>query len=168
MQLALQLASAASLYLVDELTRDLDVLGRAAVLEWLRAESERGATVLYATHVFQGLDHWATHVLHVAQGQATTATHREYGAPVYESALRRLRADDEALERAPLREPAPPPPPRAATDQPAVTKTLPVGWGQRDNSLEGAYGVHRWSAAQCHGTDADKHSTAHQRADPRS
>ena len=28
----------------------------------------RGATVVYSTHIFDGLDHWPTHLLHMKEG----------------------------------------------------------------------------------------------------
>lgn len=41
----------------------LDVVVRQDLLRWLRRESEtRGATILYATHIFDGLDDWPTHL----------------------------------------------------------------------------------------------------------
>eukprot|EP00602_Paraphysomonas_sp_CaronLab_P003246 CAMPEP_0185018612 /NCGR_PEP_ID=MMETSP1103-20130426/1275_1 /TAXON_ID=36769 /ORGANISM="Paraphysomonas bandaiensis, Strain Caron Lab Isolate" /LENGTH=278 /DNA_ID=CAMNT_0027548475 /DNA_START=155 /DNA_END=991 /DNA_ORIENTATION=+ len=49
--------------LLDEVTVSLDVVVRQDLLRWLRKESEtRGATILYATHIFDGLDDWPTHV----------------------------------------------------------------------------------------------------------
>ena len=36
---------------------------RQDLLRWLKRESEtRGATILYATHIFDGLDDWPTHL----------------------------------------------------------------------------------------------------------
>jgi ABC-type uncharacterized transport system ATPase subunit len=36
---------------------------RQDLLRWLKKESEtRGATILYATHIFDGLDDWPTHL----------------------------------------------------------------------------------------------------------
>lgn len=49
--------------LLDEVTVSLDVVVRMDLLKWLQKESvERGATILYATHIFDGLDEWPTHV----------------------------------------------------------------------------------------------------------
>jgi len=49
--------------LLDEITTSLDVCVRQDLLRWLIKESnERGATILYATHIFDGLDDWATHL----------------------------------------------------------------------------------------------------------
>jgi CCR4-NOT complex subunit CAF16 len=49
--------------LLDEVTVSLDVVVRQDLLRWLKRESEeRGATILYATHIFDGLDDWPTHM----------------------------------------------------------------------------------------------------------
>mmetsp|Transcript_2398 Transcript_2398/g.5160 ORF Transcript_2398/g.5160 Transcript_2398/m.5160 type:complete len:314 (-) Transcript_2398:349-1290(-) len=49
--------------LLDEITTSLDVCVRQDLLKWLVRESEvRGATIIYATHIFDGLDDWATHL----------------------------------------------------------------------------------------------------------
>ena len=50
--------------LLDEITVDLDVLGRADLMNFLVDECrERGATVIYATHIFDGLESWPTHLV---------------------------------------------------------------------------------------------------------
>merc|ERR1711959_266766 len=55
--------------LLDEVTVDLDVVSRSDLLSYLKEETEsRGATILYATHIFDGLDHWATHLAHIQSG----------------------------------------------------------------------------------------------------
>jgi len=49
--------------LLDEVTVSLDVVVRQDLLRWLKRESEtRGAVILYATHIFDGLDDWPTHL----------------------------------------------------------------------------------------------------------
>jgi len=46
---------------LDEITTSLDVCVRKDLLVWLEKESlERQATIIYATHIFDGLDDWAT------------------------------------------------------------------------------------------------------------
>ena len=56
--------------LLDEVTTDLDVVGRADLLAFLREESEqRGACVLYATHIFDRMEGWATHVALLRRGR---------------------------------------------------------------------------------------------------
>ena len=48
------------------------MLVRSNLLEFLQQEcKERGATVLYATHIFDGLDGFPSHVAHIQLGQTT-------------------------------------------------------------------------------------------------
>ena len=55
--------------LLDEITVDMDVVGRLDLLDFFIEECEqRGATLLYATHIFDGLEKWVTHVAYVADG----------------------------------------------------------------------------------------------------
>jgi len=57
-------------YLMDEITSDLDIFAREGILAFLRAESElRGATIFYCTHIFDHLEGWASHLLHMSKGQ---------------------------------------------------------------------------------------------------
>lgn len=50
--------------LLDEITVDLDVLARSNLLKFLKKECEvRGATIIYATHIFDGLDDWPSHIV---------------------------------------------------------------------------------------------------------
>lgn len=52
------------------MTVDLDVLVRTALLEFLLQETtERKATVIYATHIYDGMDNWPTHVVHMRLGE---------------------------------------------------------------------------------------------------
>mmetsp|Transcript_20239 Transcript_20239/g.39696 ORF Transcript_20239/g.39696 Transcript_20239/m.39696 type:complete len:309 (-) Transcript_20239:1243-2169(-) len=56
--------------LLDEVTVDLDVVVRADFLEYLKRETEeRGATVIYATHIFDGMDSWPTDIVLLDQGR---------------------------------------------------------------------------------------------------
>jgi len=62
--------TAMQVLLLDEITVDLDVLARSNLLTYLKKECDgRGATIIYATHIFDGLDDWPTHVVssHVSQ-----------------------------------------------------------------------------------------------------
>jgi CCR4-NOT complex subunit CAF16 len=68
-QIAVGLLRPFSVLLLDEITVDLDVLGRADLMRFLADECERrGAAVVYATHIFDGLGGWPTHVAYVARG----------------------------------------------------------------------------------------------------
>ena len=58
--------------LLDEVTTCLDVIVRQDLMRWLQKETEtRGATVVYATHIFDGLDDWPTHLHYLNRHGAT-------------------------------------------------------------------------------------------------
>merc|ERR1719463_17869 len=68
-QLVEALAIPKSVYFMDEITSDLDIFSREGILGFLRAEADvRGATILYCTHIFDHLEGWASHLLHLSQG----------------------------------------------------------------------------------------------------
>ncbi|GAA6058042.1 hypothetical protein JCM3770_002936 [Rhodotorula araucariae] len=55
--------------LLDEVTVDLDVLVRTRLLEFLIEETKaRNATVVYCSHIFDGLDAFPTHLCHLQLG----------------------------------------------------------------------------------------------------
>lgn len=69
-QVAMGLLKPFRVLLLDEVTVDMDVLGRLDLLAFLAEECEqRGAVVVYATHIFDGLQGWATHLAHVSKGK---------------------------------------------------------------------------------------------------
>ncbi|CAI5465531.1 unnamed protein product [Closterium sp. Yama58-4] len=56
--------------LLDEVTVDLDVVARMDLLSFFQQEcEERGATVVYATHIFDGLESWASYLAFVSAGK---------------------------------------------------------------------------------------------------
>ncbi|TBU28766.1 P-loop containing nucleoside triphosphate hydrolase protein [Dichomitus squalens] len=68
-QLVMGLMGDWDVLLLDEVTVDLDVLVRDDLLTFLKDDSEkRGATILYATHIFDGLNNFPTHVAHMHLG----------------------------------------------------------------------------------------------------
>jgi len=70
-QIMLGLLRPFKLLLLDEITTDLDVVTRQDLLGFLKEETdERGVTVVYATHIFDGLDNWPTHVVSLHDGTA--------------------------------------------------------------------------------------------------
>uniref|UniRef100_A0A061RZU5 CCR4-NOT complex subunit CAF16 n=1 Tax=Tetraselmis sp. GSL018 TaxID=582737 RepID=A0A061RZU5_9CHLO len=72
-QIAAGLLTPFKVLLLDEITVDLDVLGRAELMSFLKDECEcRGAVCIYATHIFDGLESWPTHIAYVAGGQLRT------------------------------------------------------------------------------------------------
>ena len=57
---------------LSKVTVDLDVLVRQNLLAFLKEECrDRQATVVYATHIFDGLDAFPTHVVHIQLGTTT-------------------------------------------------------------------------------------------------
>ncbi|KAG6973573.1 hypothetical protein JG688_00003466 [Phytophthora aleatoria] len=68
-QLFLALLRPSQLIVLDEVLGMLDIISRENVLAFLKEETEaRQATVLLATHIFDGTDVWATHVLYIRRG----------------------------------------------------------------------------------------------------
>ncbi|NMC69097.1 MAG: ATP-binding cassette domain-containing protein [Myxococcales bacterium] len=92
-QLLLGLLEPAEVVLLDEVTADLDVLSRSDLLRFLKDDSERrGTTVVYATHVLDGLTRWATHLCFLSPGE-----------PGRGARLRRMAPLDSVPELAALR-----------------------------------------------------------------
>ena len=69
-QLLLGLLRRREVLLLDEITTDLDLIARQDLLAFLREESQvGGTTILYATHIFDTLDRWATDILYLVAGK---------------------------------------------------------------------------------------------------
>lgn len=69
-QICMGLLKPFKVLLLDEITVDLDVLARSDLLRFLKKEcEERGATIIYATHIFDGLEDWPSHIAYVAHGK---------------------------------------------------------------------------------------------------
>ena len=69
-QLLLSLLRPCEVLLLDEVTTDLDVIARTDLLAFLKDEADRrGTTILYATHILDALDGWATHLAHLEAGR---------------------------------------------------------------------------------------------------
>ncbi|KAF8974754.1 P-loop containing nucleoside triphosphate hydrolase protein [Flammula alnicola] len=108
-QLCFGLMAPWDVLLLDEVTVDLDVLVRDDLLKFLKADSEeRGATILYATHIFDGLNDFPTHIAHMRFGSFATlptpwpytesnalATAVPSTTPLYNIALQWLKQDRE-------------------------------------------------------------------------
>ncbi|KAI0320210.1 P-loop containing nucleoside triphosphate hydrolase protein [Amylostereum chailletii] len=73
-QLCMGLMQPWEVLLLDEVTVDLDVQVRDDLLRFLKEDSEaRGATIIYATHIFDGLNAFPTHIAHMRLGSFVTA-----------------------------------------------------------------------------------------------
>ncbi|CAL5207043.1 unnamed protein product [Lathyrus oleraceus] len=73
-QICLGLLLPYKVLLLDEVTVDLDVVTRMDLLEFFKEECEqREATIVYATHIFDGLETWATHLAYIQEGELRKA-----------------------------------------------------------------------------------------------
>merc|ERR1712187_264612 len=71
-QIMLNLLQPVDLMLLDEVTTDLDVVTRQDLMEYLVHEcNTRGATIVYATHIFDAMDRWPTHLAYLTAGRLT-------------------------------------------------------------------------------------------------
>ena len=53
-----------------QVTVDLDVVARAELMKYFEEEcAERGCTVVYATHIFDGMEPWMTHIAFTSDGK---------------------------------------------------------------------------------------------------
>ncbi|KAF0694839.1 Aste57867_14303 [Aphanomyces stellatus] len=70
-QLFLALLRPSKLIVLDEVLGCLDIISRVNLLRFLRRESEgpEQATIIMASHVFDGMEDWATHVMYLRQGE---------------------------------------------------------------------------------------------------
>ncbi|HEX7841161.1 MAG TPA: ATP-binding cassette domain-containing protein [Kofleriaceae bacterium] len=101
-QLLLGLLRPRELLLLDEVTTDLDLIARQDLLAFLREETERTGgpptTILYATHIFDTLDRWATDLIYLVAGKIVldapiAAVPELAGAPLVSVVERWLRRD---------------------------------------------------------------------------
>ena len=98
-QILLDLERTLRVVLLDEVTAELDVLARADLLAYLREESEReGMTVVYASHVFDGLGTFASHVAFLSPGRlrwfsGLAELTEAHGLPLRELAEKWMRED---------------------------------------------------------------------------
>ena len=76
-QIAMGLLRPYHVLLLDEITVDMDVVGRLDLLEFFKDECrDRGATIIYATHIFDGMENWPTHFAYLEGGRMG------YGGPI--------------------------------------------------------------------------------------
>lgn len=69
-QLCMGLMKPFKVLLLDEVTVDLDVVARDRLFQFLDDETkQRECTVVYATHIFDGLAQWADEVIHLQDGR---------------------------------------------------------------------------------------------------
>ena len=65
------------LCIIDEFTADLDIFSRTRFFDYLSKEcAERGASVVYATHIFDQADSWASHVAFMQLDKVLSPIHK--------------------------------------------------------------------------------------------
>ena len=67
-QIMLALIKPFKLVLIDEFVSELDILARDKLFAYLNKED---ATILYATHIFDDIDRWITHVIYISNGRCS-------------------------------------------------------------------------------------------------
>lgn len=74
------------LCIIDEFAADLDIFSRSRFFDYLSKEcEERGASVVYATHIFDQADSWATHIAFMQLNKTLSPVHAlEEHAPYQE------------------------------------------------------------------------------------
>lgn len=98
-QLAMGLLKPWTTLLLDEVTVDLDVLVRARLLAFLKSETEtRDCTIVYATHIFDGLSDWPTHLAHMHLGKVLTV--QDHNLDGVDLSGKRVRTNGYLLELA--------------------------------------------------------------------
>ena len=65
-QIFLGLLRPIKILLLDEVTSNLDIICREKLFDWLKLESQNNQmTIVFATHIFDGLDGWASKLLYM-------------------------------------------------------------------------------------------------------
>ena len=79
--------------LMDEVTISLDALVRWNVLNWIKNDClERDALCMYATHIFDGMNEWSTHVIYInKEGKMKYNGHSDFD--IYPKFLHWLREE---------------------------------------------------------------------------
>jgi len=92
-QIMIALMKPFDVLLLDEITVDLDVLSRMNLLNFLKEESEKGCTIMYATHIFDGIDMWPTHLMRIEQRKVNLFSAETISGPLYLNAAKWLQEE---------------------------------------------------------------------------
>tara|TARA_Y100001937_G_C7056076_1_gene301472 strand:+ start:168 stop:995 length:828 start_codon:yes stop_codon:yes gene_type:complete len=86
--------------LMDEVTISLDALVRWNILQWIKEDIlERNALCIYATHIFDGMNEWASHVMYL-NVHGRIDFHDKCDFDIYPRFLDWLRSEEQKLEKA--------------------------------------------------------------------
>ena len=73
-QIFLGLLKPVEVILLDEISNVLDIICREKLLSWLKKESiSNNTTIIYATHIFDGLDNWYSDVIFLKRNKGKTS-----------------------------------------------------------------------------------------------
>merc|ERR1712071_564228 len=76
--------------IIDEFAADLDILSRSRFFDYLSREcEERGASVVYATHIYDLADTWASHIAFMQLDRVLSPIHELAEPPAYKEVLAR-------------------------------------------------------------------------------
>jgi len=82
------------LCVIDEFAADLDIFSRSRFFDYLTREcEERGASVVYATHIFDQADSWASHVTFMQLNKVLSPIHALSTYAPYQEILSRTGAN---------------------------------------------------------------------------
>jgi len=82
------------LAIIDEFAADLDIFSRNRFFDYLTKEcKERGASVVFATHIFDQVDLWATHVAFMQLDGTLSPVHHLKSLPAYHEIMARSGKD---------------------------------------------------------------------------
>ena len=89
-QIMIKLLKPFKVCIIDEFAADLDILSRSHFFEYLSKEcAERGASVVYATHIFDQADSWASHIAFMQLDRVLSPLYRLDELPRYKEVLAR-------------------------------------------------------------------------------
>jgi len=93
-RLMIKLLKPFQLCVIDEFAADLDIFSRKRFFDYLTKEcQERGASVVYATHIFDQADSWATHVAFMQLDKVLSPIHCLATYAPYQEILARTGAN---------------------------------------------------------------------------
>mmetsp|Transcript_15036 Transcript_15036/g.32409 ORF Transcript_15036/g.32409 Transcript_15036/m.32409 type:complete len:230 (-) Transcript_15036:35-724(-) len=96
-QIMIKLLKPFQVCIIDEFVADLDILSRGNFFDYMTREcEERGASVIYATHIFDLADSWASHIAFMQLDRVLSPIRRLDTLPAYKEVLARS-GDERAM-----------------------------------------------------------------------
>jgi CCR4-NOT complex subunit CAF16 len=93
-RIMIKLLNPFQLVIIDEFAADLDIFSRTRFFDYLTKECvERGASVVYATHIFDQADSWASHIAFMQLDKKLSPVHRLETFAPYQEVLARSGAN---------------------------------------------------------------------------